>query len=313
MPRRYNRTASTLITLFGSITNAILTIQVLAAWRTLKGEQESEWDSMGDKWQMTSVQFICALLALYFASSSAVSAVGLHGILKHKSSHVRFYRDYSIADFSVCTFATLLAAYASFLHPARTTMCETFSHNPELLRDVLEMGLSLENCEQWLERGIFAGVVVLFVIMVIRLHFLLAVSHYYSQLSRHQHHRTPSHAHSHSHSHSSSFSSRSHAMQRVYVLPNTTSTDLENPQTEMVFVAVPRHTISEAQQLQATEAWMSVPASNKDTCAVPESRHHRHHSYGHGRRRSASQETTGRIKLDITSEEGLLPAYERKA
>lgn len=82
MPRRYNRTASTLITLFGSITNAILTIQVLAAWRTLKGEQESEWDSMGDKWQMTSVQFICALLALYFAASSAVSAVGLHGILK---------------------------------------------------------------------------------------------------------------------------------------------------------------------------------------------------------------------------------------
>lgn len=103
-------------------------------------------------------------------------------------------------------------------------------------------------------------------------------------------------------------------MQRVYVLPNTTSTstDLENPETEMVYVAVPRHTITDAQQLQATEAWMSVPSSIKETTVMSEGRHHRHHSYGHGRRRSASQETTGRIKLDMTPEEGLLPAYERK-
>jgi hypothetical protein len=101
-------------------------------------------------------------------------------------------------------------------------------------------------------------------------------------------------------------------MQRVFVLPSTTSIDLENPETEMVYVAMPRHTISEAQQLQATEAWMSVPSRNKDTHVMSEGRHHRHHSQGHGRRRSASQDTTGRIKLDITPEEGLLPAYERK-
>lgn len=102
-------------------------------------------------------------------------------------------------------------------------------------------------------------------------------------------------------------------MQRVYVLPDSTVADVENPETEMVYVAMPRHAISEAQQLQATEAWMSVPSSIKDVNAMLENRHHRQHSHGHGRRRSASQETTGRIKLDITPEEGLLPAYERKA
>jgi len=88
--------------------------------------------------------------------------------LQHKPSHVRFYRDYSIADFSFCAFFTAVATYFAFLSPARAGVCEEFSHHPELMRNMLEMGLSLENCELWLERAVFAGLAFMFVIMVIR-------------------------------------------------------------------------------------------------------------------------------------------------
>jgi len=80
--RRYNRTATTLITLFGAVINAILTIQVLAAWRSFKWEQESEWEASGDKWQLDGIRFIWGLLFVYFASAASVCAVGLHGVLK---------------------------------------------------------------------------------------------------------------------------------------------------------------------------------------------------------------------------------------
>ncbi|KAF4619919.1 hypothetical protein D9613_004910 [Agrocybe pediades] len=152
-----NRAASAIITFFGAIINSVLTIQVLATWRSIKWEPESEWELSGDKWQLTGVKIIWGLLFLYFASAAS-----------HKPSHVRFYRDYSIADFSFCAFFTALATYAAFLSPTRAGVCEAFSHHPELMRDMLEMGLNLENCEQWLERAVFAGLAFLFVVMVIR-------------------------------------------------------------------------------------------------------------------------------------------------
>lgn len=79
---RYNRTASALITLFGAITNSILTIQVLAAWRSIKWEPESEWESSEQKWQLTSIKIIWGLLSIYFASAASVCAVGFHGVVK---------------------------------------------------------------------------------------------------------------------------------------------------------------------------------------------------------------------------------------
>ena len=85
MRRCYNRIASTLITVFGAITNAAVTIQVLAAWRTFKWEPESEWESSGDKWQLNGVKFIWALLFLYFSSAASVCTIGLIGILKVRS------------------------------------------------------------------------------------------------------------------------------------------------------------------------------------------------------------------------------------
>jgi hypothetical protein len=82
---RYNRTASTLITIFGAITNAAVTIQVLAAWHTFKWEPESEWESSGDKWQLNGLKLIWALLLVYFSSATVVCTVGLVGIVKVRS------------------------------------------------------------------------------------------------------------------------------------------------------------------------------------------------------------------------------------
>jgi hypothetical protein len=187
----YNRSASLVITLFGAVSNFALTIQVLTLWRSLKWEAESEWEASGDNWKVDGVKIIWGLLSAYFACASAVCAVGLAGIVKvslilsifctlvttahglqSKPSFVRFYRDYSIADFSFTTFFTALTTYAAFHTAARTGVCEELSRHPELLRDMLEMGLNLENCERWLERAVLAFVAMMVVVIVVRVrHF----------------------------------------------------------------------------------------------------------------------------------------------
>lgn len=102
-------------------------------------------------------------------------------------------------------------------------------------------------------------------------------------------------------------------MQRIYVVPSLVVSDPENG-VEMVYAQVPLHTLPKEMQDQATEAWLANSSSASSAGQVPTQpaphRHHhrRHHSHGH-RRRSSSSETTGRIKLDIGPEEGLLPVY----
>jgi len=80
----FPRTASTLITLFGCITNAMLSVHVASTFRsfTFKGEQESEWEGLSDKWDANGLRFLWALLFVYFTSSTVISAVGLYGVLK---------------------------------------------------------------------------------------------------------------------------------------------------------------------------------------------------------------------------------------
>ena len=91
---------------------------------------------------------------------------------QHKPSLVRFYRDYSIADFSFSAFFTALATYGAFLGPARVGICEELSRHPDLMRNLTEIGLNLENCELWLSRAVFVGLAVMFFIMVIRVSVL---------------------------------------------------------------------------------------------------------------------------------------------
>jgi hypothetical protein len=65
-------------------------------------------------------------------------------------------------------FFTVVGAYFSFQQNVRTAVCEELSKQPELLRDMVEMGLSLENCELWFERAVMASVVIVMVIVVCR-------------------------------------------------------------------------------------------------------------------------------------------------
>ena len=68
-------------------------------------------------------------------------------------------------------FGTLFAAigsYAAFRPTVRSNVCELLSRQPDMLRDFIDLGLTFENCEPWFERGVFAFMVILAVITVIR-------------------------------------------------------------------------------------------------------------------------------------------------
>jgi ABC-type nickel/cobalt efflux system permease component RcnA len=160
-----------------------------------------------------------------------------------------------------------------------------------------------------------------------QLHFLLAVSKYYSHLSRHRnyHQRSAScavtpaclsltPAGSMPAGSTQSLTLAPQSMERIIVVPRSTTdnSDLETG-VEMVYAAVPLHSLPKDVQERATEAWISTSSSIAAQPPAPSAhRHHhhhrRHHGHGHGHR-SASRETTGRIRLDIAPEEGLLPVY----
>jgi hypothetical protein len=86
-------------------------------------------------------------------------------------SFVRFYRDYSIADFAFSTFFTLVGAYAAFRTSVRAVVCEELSRQPDLMRGMAEMGLNLENCELWFERAVMAFMVFMVVLTVVRVRY----------------------------------------------------------------------------------------------------------------------------------------------
>ncbi|KAG5648809.1 hypothetical protein DXG03_000158 [Asterophora parasitica] len=319
-----SRSASLAVTVFGAISNFAIAVQVIAAWRSLKWEPESEWEASGDSWQVDGVKVIWGLLSAYFASSAAVCVMGFMGIIKNKPALVRFYRDYSIADFSFCAFATVVTTYAVFHASARAAICEELSHHPELLRDLMEMGLNLENCERWLERAVLAFIALMFVVIVIRLHFILAVSNLYSQLTRHASLYTRS---------TSRFRHQdSNTLQRIYLLPPMGDEAQHADDVELVYAPVPISSIPKDLRESATEAWVSTNAppspkyechartrseSNRDgvSCEQQQQQHrphrHRRHSHSHAQRRSRSSSTTptGTIRLPILPDEGLLPPY----
>lgn len=144
-----------------------------------------------------------------------------------------------------------------------------------------------------------------------QLHFLLAVYTYHSQLTRYNYHHLYPHSPYYSHSHSHSYS---HPFRRILLVP-TSSHDLDSSvvntaatnarDVEMVYAPVPRDSLPKELQEQATEAWVSTSSSNHYH------HHHGHHRHSrHHRHRSSSKERTGRIRLDISPGEGLLPPYK---
>ncbi|KAJ8494439.1 hypothetical protein ONZ51_g2354 [Trametes cubensis] len=169
----------------GAVCNLAFALRLLALSRSLGWESESEWESSIDVWAVDSVRLVWGLLFAYFAAAAASCFIGFIGIAKHIRLFVRIYRDYSIADFVFVTLATLSVSYTTFSSPSvRSTVCEELSRHPELMRDMGEMGLSLENCEQWFERAVVAVLGVMFILIVVRLHIVIALSQYYRHISR---------------------------------------------------------------------------------------------------------------------------------
>lgn len=177
------------------------------------------------------------------------------------------------------------------------------------MRDMVEMGLNLENCELWFERAVVAAVGVMFILMVIRVSSLVpcceAVIHRYMSLqmhtlialSRYQRHLARDHFAS-SKSHTSLRSINTDSLHRIYLLPTPTSPPStsfsfnhfdtsaharsNSDNNIVVYAPVPVGGMSEqeARKMNATEAWIPLRQSS-DGASTPR-------AHGHRRTRSSS-------------------------
>jgi len=291
MPR-WNRTVVLGASLIGAFLNFVLAIQVFALWRSLKWDSESEWEGSLDPWTVNSLSLLGGVSAAYFLTAAVASSIGFTGIVKGVPEYVRFYRDFSAADFTFCTIFTAFVTYASFsYHSLRSRICEEFSRHGDLMRDLAEIGLSPENCEPWLERAVMVFVGAMFVAIIVRLHLLVVVSNYYLHISR-----FPTEL--------SSRQAKDGTFQRIYLLPNLTphipSADSRVESTALVYAPVALGSLSEreVQGLNAREAWVHTNIPHP-------TRQHRHsHSRGH-------RHSNGRIVLPTEPDEGLLHVHEK--
>ncbi|KAF8735963.1 hypothetical protein AX14_001108 [Amanita brunnescens Koide BX004] len=295
MARSMPRAAALVVAFAGIVLNFLAAAQLITLWLNFRWESESEWEWLSDRWRIDGVKLMGGIFCVYSAFAGAVSVVGLAGVIKNKPSLVRFFRDFYIADFSFCTSFAIIVVYAAFHTTTRTGICEEFSRHPELMRDMQEMGMNIENCELWLSRAALAIAAVMFTVVVIRLHFLLAVSTYYTGLVRScRHCCAPSRdVTSHPRSHTRSDSTR------IYLLP-ASSEDA----SELVYAPVPMNRLSLDMRSQAKEAWVS------ETMPADQTRKHYHYRR-HSRSSSSTSKDikTGSIFLPIQRGEGLLPAY----
>jgi len=299
MTRRFNRSVSVAASLAGALFNFIFAVRLLALWRSLGWESETEWEGSGDVWRVDSVKIIWGLLSTYFAAAALACFVGFVGLTKTIPSFVRFYRDYSIADFAFVTFGTLFIGYSSFRTPyVRASVCEELSRHPDLMRDMVEMGLSLENCELWFERAVVAGGGVMFILMVIRIHTLIALSNYHRHLSRE--------VFAGSKAHTSLRTLSTDSLHRIYLLPTPTSPPSassfsfnhfdssaharSSSDNVVVYAPVPVGGMSEqdARKMNATEAWIprrSMSGAESGSGATsPRSHRHTRSSSSHSHR-----------------------------
>jgi len=287
-----------LVTSFmGAILNSVLAIQLLAVWRTLKKDSESEWEGSLDPWTVNTLSLLGGLSAAYFVTAAVASTIGFVGIVKGVPAYLRFYRDFSVADFAFCTISTVFVTYASFsYYSIRSMICEELSRHGDLMRDLAEIGLSPESCEQWFERAVVVFVGVMFIIIVVRLHLVIVVSNYYQQLSRISK-DLPSRGH------------KDNALQRIYLLPTSGNSvprtrtdpfDTRLEPTTLVYAPIALGDLSEhdVKGLNVREAWVHTNPPHSPR------QHRRSHSRG-------QRHSTGRIVLPIQPDEGLLRGHEK--
>ncbi|TFK28941.1 hypothetical protein FA15DRAFT_664585 [Coprinopsis marcescibilis] len=234
---------------------------------------------MGDSvwWWIDSLKLLRCLLVLYFAMDTGVCALGFSGILKNNLAYIRSYRDYSIVDTAFSGSLIVLATYGAFRGQTRASVCEQISQYPELMRDMLEMGLSIENCEQGIERAVLSLLAILCVVMAVRLYFLLAVCKYYSHLDRHQYrqrglfgigYRTL--GPNSSPRSTATFGHNSTTLQRIYLLPRQPQQG--DDRADVVYAPVPLDSLPIQMQVQTMEAWVHRP----NTILSPQTYHFEH-------------------------------------
>jgi hypothetical protein len=76
-----NRSASLIISLLGAIFNFTFAVHVLAAWRSIKSESDSEWEGAPDSWRVDGVKLVWGLLSAYFVAATSACLVGFAGII----------------------------------------------------------------------------------------------------------------------------------------------------------------------------------------------------------------------------------------
>lgn len=121
------------------------------------------------RWHVSSASSASRRCVVVPYVTAVVLTVSHVSILQSIPSFVRFYRDYSIADFAFMTVSTLVVSYTSYSNKyVRTGVCEELSRHPDLMRDMVEMGLNVENCELWFERAVVGIIGIMFILIVIR-------------------------------------------------------------------------------------------------------------------------------------------------
>ena len=64
---------------------------------------------------------------------------------------------------------TVFSVYtASHYYDLRNGLCEELSRHDEVMMDLAELGITLENCEQWSQRAVLAVVSLLILLHLIR-------------------------------------------------------------------------------------------------------------------------------------------------
>ncbi|KAG6330351.1 hypothetical protein ID866_8738 [Astraeus odoratus] len=178
------RSTLVVVSFLGATLNFALSTHLFGAWRSLAWEPSSEWEGPGFSLDRNGTRLICGLFSAYFAAASAICVFGLAGIVKNIPPFLRIYRNYLIGDFAFFTLVATLVSSAAVDPSSRSNICEHISRQQDFLRDAVDLGLSAENCEQWFERGVMVFMAVLLFVIVVRLHFIFALSRYYTYLMR---------------------------------------------------------------------------------------------------------------------------------
>ncbi|KAI0751616.1 hypothetical protein C8Q80DRAFT_1158490 [Daedaleopsis nitida] len=288
-----SRSLSLAGSLAGAVCNLAVTLRLLALSRSLGWESESEWEGSPDVWVVDSVRVVWGLLFAYFAAAATACFIGFVGLAKHIRLFVRIYRDYSIADFVFVFLTTISVSYMTFSSSyMRSTVCEELSRHSELLRDMGEMGLSLENCEMWFERAVVAVLGIMFILIVVRLHIVIALSQYYSHISR------DIVAGARAHFVALRAIKTDVPLQRIYLMPTPTTPscatsdgrshpfgpDADSHITVYATVPLGGLTEEEARRMHAAEAWVAAAAPAPPAGSPRAHRHSHSHSHGHSHR-----------------------------